>query len=193
MSLIATDGENYSNIANAIRSKNGKSNQYYPREMAQAILDIKTGSQDDIPNIKDIFNHGSVVGLNEYYRITSGVGTGYPTLLTMTDSGSIGYVGKLLSLPFYAKLYSSLNMECEVPSASSSAQIYVGAKKVNSLYNASNEMNGTARNMEINYKLSPPFPKSVVTIPLSDIEPGFYCVGLYAYNATLRVYSIWLE
>lgn len=44
MSLGLTDDSNYQAIADAIRAKNGETDTYSPEEMAQAILDIKTGT-----------------------------------------------------------------------------------------------------------------------------------------------------
>lgn len=43
MALVVTDSQHYNDIADAIRSKNGKSTEYYPSEMAQAIRAISTG------------------------------------------------------------------------------------------------------------------------------------------------------
>lgn len=40
MSLIQTDSQHYSNIADAIRSKNGTQNTYYPADMPDAIENI---------------------------------------------------------------------------------------------------------------------------------------------------------
>ena len=43
MSKVFINGSTLTSIANAIRSKNGDSNTYYPSEMPQAILDIPSG------------------------------------------------------------------------------------------------------------------------------------------------------
>ncbi len=40
MAQVLTDSTNYTNIANAIRSKNGETTEYYPSEMATAINNI---------------------------------------------------------------------------------------------------------------------------------------------------------
>ena len=40
MSLIITDSQNYTNIANAIRTKNGTNNTYTPANMPNAILNL---------------------------------------------------------------------------------------------------------------------------------------------------------
>lgn len=40
MAIVATNNTNYTNIANAIRNKNGKSETYTPAEMAQAINEL---------------------------------------------------------------------------------------------------------------------------------------------------------
>lgn len=42
MAEVRTDEQNYINIANAIRAKNGLTDTYKPREMAKAIEDIQT-------------------------------------------------------------------------------------------------------------------------------------------------------
>ena len=44
MAKVLTDPQHYTNIANAIRGKNGSSDTYTPAEMADAILAIKSGS-----------------------------------------------------------------------------------------------------------------------------------------------------
>ena len=43
MGLIITDNKFYSDIASAIRSKNGTANTYLPEEMASAIMSISGG------------------------------------------------------------------------------------------------------------------------------------------------------
>lgn len=52
MSLVATDAQNYSDIADAIRAKNGKATTYKPREMAPAILAL-TGSEYPVMEVPD--------------------------------------------------------------------------------------------------------------------------------------------
>ena len=44
MSIVKTDSQHYTDIANAIRNKNGSSTAYKPSEMAKAIGDIQTSS-----------------------------------------------------------------------------------------------------------------------------------------------------
>ena len=48
MALVVTDSQNYTDIADAINQKLGTSNQYYPSEMADAILSISGGGGGDI-------------------------------------------------------------------------------------------------------------------------------------------------
>lgn len=43
MATVITDDSNYTNIANAIRGKNGEATQYKPSEMAAAITNLPTG------------------------------------------------------------------------------------------------------------------------------------------------------
>ncbi len=66
MSKVKTNSQYYTDIASAIRYKNEGANVYYPSDMAQAILDIPTGGGGS-EELKDIFNHGSVIGLNPLY------------------------------------------------------------------------------------------------------------------------------
>lgn len=48
MSIIITDSQNYTDIANAIRTKAGTSDTFKPNEMAPAILTIPSGSGTDV-------------------------------------------------------------------------------------------------------------------------------------------------
>lgn len=48
MALVVTDSQNYTDIADAINTKLGTSDQYYPSEMADAILSISGGGGGDI-------------------------------------------------------------------------------------------------------------------------------------------------
>lgn len=58
MAMVLTDNQHYSDIADAIRSKNGKRISYYPSEMAKAIRSIPTESggssdeEDDFPVLR---------------------------------------------------------------------------------------------------------------------------------------------
>ena len=47
MNLGITDTQNYSDIADAIRAKNGTANTYTPSQMAPAILAIPSGGGGD--------------------------------------------------------------------------------------------------------------------------------------------------
>lgn len=44
MAIVTTDNQHYADIADAIREKNGSSDQYRPDQMAGAISDIQTGT-----------------------------------------------------------------------------------------------------------------------------------------------------
>jgi hypothetical protein len=56
MSIIMTNSQNYTNIADAIRAKNGQSALYKPSEMAQAILNLPSGEIPGDPKLFDIFS-----------------------------------------------------------------------------------------------------------------------------------------
>ena len=64
MAIVKTDSQYYSDIADAIRSKLGGSDSYYPSGMANAIMQIPSSGAYGDPNLVDIFNHGTVIGLN---------------------------------------------------------------------------------------------------------------------------------
>lgn len=49
MAIVTIDDTNLTNIANAIRSKNGTDNTYKPNEMASAIESIETGGGGETP------------------------------------------------------------------------------------------------------------------------------------------------
>lgn len=53
MGIVFTDEQNYQDIADAIRSKNGSSDTYLPSEMANAIMDISGGGGASVP-AKDV-------------------------------------------------------------------------------------------------------------------------------------------
>lgn len=64
MSMVWVDSQSLTDIADAIRSKNGESGTYLPSEMASKIENLPS---DDGVNVCDIYNHGDIVGLNPYY------------------------------------------------------------------------------------------------------------------------------
>lgn len=56
MSIVTIEDTNLTNIANAIRSKNGTSDTYKPSEMATAIENIPTGGGKFKPTVGFVFN-----------------------------------------------------------------------------------------------------------------------------------------
>lgn len=70
MALILSDSENYKSIANAIRTKLSTNRVYKPSEMDEAVMKMGLhGSMSTDPTLKDVFNHGSIVGINPVYAI----------------------------------------------------------------------------------------------------------------------------
>ena len=55
MGIVFTDEQNYQDIADAIRSKNGSSDTYLPSEMADAIMDISGGGSSNPEDADVIF------------------------------------------------------------------------------------------------------------------------------------------
>ncbi len=196
MGLIITEKENYSNIANAIRTKSGKTKRYYPYEMAQAIRDIDTGSQDETPNIKDIFNHGRVVGLNNHYRMNLGT---YIHQDYMSVDGSM-----IFSFLFFNTIYSNLYVDMQITdngTTSENAEAFVGIKSINNMFmprdsdrlQITDVSNLALRTDSLITPESPTLDRSIVSLPVGRAAPGFYAICMYAYPATMVIYSMWLE
>ena len=72
MSIITTDSQYYSNIADAIRSKAGVSDTYKPSEMAPAILSLPTGSGTDV---SDTTATAADVLTGKYFYVANGTKT----------------------------------------------------------------------------------------------------------------------
>jgi len=58
MTYVITDKQNYEDIADAIRAKNGSQSTYTPSQMATAISNI-SGSKIPIISANNLFNNGS--------------------------------------------------------------------------------------------------------------------------------------
>ena len=78
MALIKTDSQNYTNIANAIRTLNGSTQQYKPDEMAEALsalspdCAVSFDTFDSDGNVLTATTYGSVVrGLQYKTKLTS--------------------------------------------------------------------------------------------------------------------------
>ena len=72
MSIITTDSQNYTDIANAIRSKVGTSDTFKPSEMAPAILTIPSGSGTDV---SDTTATAADVLAGKYFHVADGTKT----------------------------------------------------------------------------------------------------------------------
>lgn len=72
MSIIITDGQYYSDIANAIRTKAGTSDTFKPSEMAPAILTIPSGSGTDV---SDTTATAADVLAGKYFHVADGTKT----------------------------------------------------------------------------------------------------------------------
>lgn len=71
MAIITTDSKNYTDIAAAIRSKNGLETQYRPDEMAAAISAIESGGNSDWPTNEDLIFTGYCDTLFQYDHWTN--------------------------------------------------------------------------------------------------------------------------
>lgn len=72
MSIVKTDSQHYTDIANAIRNKNGSSTAYKPSEMAKAIGDIQTSSNPVIQSLSVTENgtYTAPEGVDGYSPVT---------------------------------------------------------------------------------------------------------------------------
>lgn len=133
MSIIMTNSQNYTNIADAIRAKNGQSSLYKPSEMAQAILNLPSGEIPGDPKLFDIFNHGSIVGRNQFVYPSGVYKNGHESASSMTMNNTVwtkthyGDYDKdrangtvLITTPYYNMDFNTLCIECEVVPYSSS-------------------------------------------------------------------------
>ena len=67
MSLIITDSQNYTNIANAIRTKNGTNNTYTPTNMPNAILNLGGNWMGENPEyIKQVYSLATTLDKTNY-------------------------------------------------------------------------------------------------------------------------------
>lgn len=67
MSLIITDSQNYTNIANAIRTKNGTNNVYTPANMPAAILSLGGNWMGENPElVKQVYSLSTTLGATNY-------------------------------------------------------------------------------------------------------------------------------
>jgi len=104
MSIILTDSQNYENIAEAVRVKSKKSALYKSSEMAQAILDIPTGGGGS-EALRDIFNHGSAVGLNPLYGQYDSSRSNYVGILNSYPSGNAQAYFSIVDNNYIKKTY----------------------------------------------------------------------------------------
>ena len=111
MSIIATDSQNYDNIASAIRTKNGLTTEYKPSEMAQAILDIPAGSVSGTINLSEngTFNVASYASVNvnvpepsymNKYHSATAIKTFTDLSATSVQYGAFAYTESLNTVSF---------------------------------------------------------------------------------------------
>ena len=152
MSIIKTNSQHYTNIASAIRAKNGESTLYYPREMARAIRNLPTGAIPGDPKLNDIFNHGTIVGQNTYCGTSSVYINNHENVSKITKNNSYWEKehygsydetkanGPLLVMnPFYNMDFHTICIDCEVLACSSDfyknyTHSYIGAMKYSPKY-----------------------------------------------------------
>lgn len=100
MALVITDTQNYVDIANAIREKNGSEDTYMPSEMAAAIQAITgDGSGESEKTITElyIFEHSGMftVTYNDGTLVTGSCTfgeDGLPTAMSDNDGKSVSFV-----------------------------------------------------------------------------------------------------
>ena len=86
MALIFTDDQNYSDIADAIRAKNGSSDTYLPSEMADAIAAISGGGSTGLEYESGTYEPSSNIAKPKIYF--SKTHTKAPILVAIADQTS---------------------------------------------------------------------------------------------------------
>ena len=73
MSYVITDRQNYTDIANAIRGKNGSTDTYTPAQMATAITNIPSSPAPtvDVSDCSYLFYNGNNWPLKDCYNFTA--------------------------------------------------------------------------------------------------------------------------
>lgn len=118
MSIVTIEDTNLTNIANAIRSKNGTSDTYKPSEMASAIELIETSGG----------------GTEEYFetnvQLTTGPISYYLKKIPPVDFSNYRYMDNY----FLSHKYLEEARQLDVSSASTVMQMYSGCSKLKKIY-----------------------------------------------------------
>ena len=202
MPMIQTDSKHYTDIANAIRAKNGLLAQYYPEDMAGAIgaLPVEDSS------MADIFNHGSITGINPYYKFQQGSTSGLTiNNQTITLSKSYAYANLIIDTLIDKRKYSKICIDCEVPNTSDNYKdVVFGARAYSRGIPSQNYESGMPSPYiqlvgwysRQNYSGTSPWyalPRVTIRLDVSSLSENLYYVELYRHYGDLIIYSLWLE
>lgn len=127
MGLIITDSQNYTDIADAIRSKNGTSTHYYPEQMASAIMSISggggitpTGTYNIASNgVYDVYSYASA-------SVSVPLPTGTITLSSNDTFNVYDYASAIVSVPEdpYMLKYQGANLLTTFTDTASTSIVY---------------------------------------------------------------------
>lgn len=215
MSKIITNPQYYSDIADAIRAKNGESGVYYPSQMAGKVADLQVGGVTPA----DIYNHGSVVGINKYYQcyecqndsasyagfnITKNYYNNYSGALgkgTLCDNSIMALGGSC-----YKNNYRYLCADVEVTNGRNTnwnwSQLGIRYNSKGAITRADNAQANkyiwlVNFQTQSNYDGSSPWynlSRQVVRMSLAEVDPSEpFRIVFFFCNEGLQVYSVWFE
>lgn len=178
------------------------------------------GAEQEGPNIADVFNHGSIVGLNPLYAIKSYLKSGGG--LTITNDYILRNWGDnacfCFLFPISNKQYSTVCFDVEIPNGNNGTwnTTTIGCRKweniVGTGYSNSNYIDiggyyGGAVNYypvnlinysnQTNYTHTDPWyklPRTTIRIQLDNLAAEqLYCLEFHHIDSQFYIYSIWLE
>lgn len=199
---IETDSQHYTDIAEAIRTKLISQDEYYPSDMGPAILSIPTTSL----NLKDIFNHGNVVGLNPCYKFQQG-GTSGITIndQTITLSKSNAYANFIFTQLIDKHDCSKICFDLEVPATYDGYKdVVIGFRNQSLGIPSQNYEQGMPSPYiqliswysQRNYSGTSPWyalARITVKLDISNINYDSGWIEIYRHYGDLIIYSMWLE
>ena len=201
MPLIQTDSKHYTDIANAIRAKNGLLTQYYPEDMAGAIGALPTYDNA----IPDVYNHGNVVGLwpgySNYYR----TGQIYWSYSQTAIAAPYGGNGVFVFGGYFLKgNFKKICMEAEITQGTNGQYntsglylVYCKDGYPTTQYGSGNKIISlTEYGNRTNYDHSSPWyllPRQVCVADLTNITDEPFYLKLHSCDANPKIYSLWFE
>ena len=202
MPMIQTDSQHYSDIADAIRAKNGSQTTYYPADMATAISNIPTGIPDNY-----IFKEGYGYNVRLFNGTSPTVsGSGWTVNAFNLASISASYYNNStirFKIPIDKNVYSKVKIEVAVTSGASGNYntSSIGLVTTSASDNSNPSYNGPAIYFinygdQTNYTGTTPWytmPRTIITLDASTFSQQYYHIKLHKCDDTPYIYNLWLE